>query len=194
MLRTPALVVLTLIFGLARAPVARDATPAPPASAFEVLDPQPEGPRITPYLAYQTEMAWRQDDRRRAAFAGIRTESDLLRVQSELRTKLLRMLGGLPATRTPLNARVTGRIQMDGFHIEKIIFESVPGILVTALVYVPDAGQPRRPAVLVACGHSANGKTYYQALCQRLAARGYVVICWDPVGQGERSQFWDASA
>ena len=47
--------------------------------------------------------------------------------------------------------------------------------------------------MLVACGHSANGKAHYQALCQRLAARGYVVICWDPVGQGERSQFWDAS-
>jgi hypothetical protein len=46
----------------------------------------------------------------------------------------------------------------------------------------------------VPCGHSANGKAYYQALCQRLVARGYVVICWDPVGQGERSQFWDASS
>ena len=64
----------------------------------------------------------------------------------------------------------------------------------TALVYVPDGRRQPHPAVLVASGHSANGKTYYQALCQRLAARGYVVICWDPVGQGERSQFWDASA
>ena len=155
---------------------------------------QPDGPRITPYLAYQTEMAWRQDDARRAALARIRMEADLLRLQGELRTKLLRMLGGLPSTRTPLNAQVTGRIQMTGFHIEKVVFESLPGIFVTALVYVPDDGRRDHPAVLVASGHSANGKAYYQALCQRLAARGYVVISWDPVGQGERSQFWDASA
>ena len=159
-----------------------------------MLARQPDGPRITPYLAYQTEMAWRQDDARRAALASIRTEGDLRRFQVELRAKLLRMLGGLPSTRTPLNAQVTGRIQMTGFHIEKVIFESLPGIFVTALVYVPDAGRQPHPAVLVASGHSANGKAYYQALCQRLAARGYVVINWDPVGQGERSQFWDASA
>ena len=143
---------------------------------------------------YQTEMAWRQDDARRAALARIRTEADLLRLQGELRTKLLRMLGGLPSTRTPLNAQVTGQIPMTGFHIEKVVFESLPGIFVTALVYIPDGGRKHHPAVLVASGHSANGKAYYQALCQRLAARGYVVISWDPVGQGERSQFWDAAA
>jgi pimeloyl-ACP methyl ester carboxylesterase len=34
----------------------------------------------------------------------------------------------------------------------------------------------------------------YQELSQRLAKRGYVVLAWDPVGQGERSQFWDAKA
>jgi hypothetical protein len=186
MLRTLAALVLTVICVLGQA------HGSPPASAFAVLEPQPDGPRITPYLAYQTEMAWRQDDRRRAVFAGIRTEGDLLRLQGELRAKLLRMLGGLPSTRTPLNARITGRIELAGFHIEKVVFESLPGIYVTALVYVPDGGQ-RRPALLVACGHAASGKTHYQALCQRLAARGYVVICWDPVGQGERSQFWDAS-
>jgi hypothetical protein len=48
--------------------------------------------------------------------------------------------------------------------------------------------------VLVPCGHSANGKVRYQALCQRLVKRGYVALCWDPVGQGERSQFWDAES
>ncbi|HEX2310805.1 MAG TPA: hypothetical protein VHH91_08820 [Vicinamibacterales bacterium] len=68
MLRTPAALVLTVICARGRAPE------APPASAFAVLEPQPEGPRITPYLAYQTEMAWRQDDRRRAGFAAVHTE------------------------------------------------------------------------------------------------------------------------
>ncbi|MBK5298226.1 MAG: acetylxylan esterase [Vicinamibacteria bacterium] len=187
MTRSVALVLTTLC-------ALRPAPAAPPAEAFTVLVRQPDGPRITPYLAYQTEMAWRQDDARRAALASIRTEGDLLRLQVELRAKLLRMLGGLPSTRTPLNAQVTGRIQMTGFHIEKLVFESLPGIFVTALVYVPDRGRRPHPAVLVASGHSANGKTHYQALCQRLAARGYVVISWDPVGQGERSQFWDAAA
>jgi len=166
----------------------------PPPSAFTVLPPDPEGPRITPFLTYQTTRAWEQDEARRARFAALGSDADVERLQRELRTKLLAMIGGLPETRTPLGARVTGRVQMDGFHVEKVIFESLPGIFVTALVYVPDGGTGPRPAVLVACGHSTNGKVHYQALCQRLVRRGYVVICWDPVGQGERSQFWDAAA
>src|SRR5450755_3288725 len=167
----------------------------PPAEAFTVLpSPLPPGASITPFLKYETDLAWQQDEIRRRSWQGIRSEQDLLRVQRELRQKLLAMLGGLPALKTPLNPRITGRIQMEGFHIEKLIFESLPGIYVAALVYVPDGDSTRHPAVLVPSGHSANGKVHYQALCQRLVQRGYVVICWDAVGQGERSQFWDAKA
>ena len=168
----------------------------PPPEAFSVLPLAPSGPQITPYLQYQTELAWREDAGRMKVWDGIRTELDLLRLQNELRQKLLTMLGGLPTTRTPLHPRVTGRIAMDGFHIEKLIFESLPGVYVTALLYVPDhSGEHKKhPAILVPAGHAENGKTHYQALCQRLVQRGYVVISWDPVGQGERSQFWDAKA
>ena len=83
----------------------------------------------------------------------------------------------------------------DGYRIEKLVFESVPGFHVTALLYVPDAPAGPKPAVLLACGHSPIGKAHppYQEIAIRLARRGYVVLCWDPVGQGERSQFWDAA-
>jgi pimeloyl-ACP methyl ester carboxylesterase len=145
-------------------------------------------------LKYQTEMAWSQDDQRRKTWAGIRTEQDLLRVQREIEAQLLAMLGGLPRERTPLRPQITGTIQMDGFRIEKLIFESLPGVYVTALVYVPEDGNKTHPGILVPVGHATNGKIHYQALCQHLVKRGYVVICWDPPGQGERSQFWDAKA
>ncbi|HVN20125.1 MAG TPA: acetylxylan esterase [Dongiaceae bacterium] len=169
------------------------AVDTPPADAFRVLPQAPApGPSITPYLSYQTEMAWRQDDQRRKRWASLRTEKDLFQLQNEIRAHFLDMLGGLPIRKTPLNPQITGRIQMRGFHIEKLIFESLPGLRVTALVYAPDDGNNIHPAILVPSGHSENGKVHYQALCQRLAQRGYVVISWDPVGQGERSQFWDS--
>jgi len=171
----------------------------PPPEAFRVLPEPPDGPSITPYLRYQTDLAWRQDEARIEDWRNVRTEAQLQQLQSELRKKLLGMLGGLPNVRTPLRPQITGRIQMSGFHIEKLIFESMPGIYVTALVYVPDSvsgssSTSKRPAILVAAGHAADGKVHYQTLCQRLVQRGYVVISWDPVGQGERSQFWDAMA
>ena len=169
---------------------------APPADTFRVLAPPPNGAQITPYLKYQTDMAWRQDEGRMAAWRGIRTEADMLRLQRDLREKLLQMIGGLPKSRTPLRARITGTIPMNGFHIRKVIFESLPGFYVTALLYVPDSGETGKtkkyPAILVPAGHSPDGKNHYESLCQHLVLRGYIVLAWDPVGQGERSQFWDA--
>ena len=186
---------LALLAAVALAPAALAAEDLPPVEAFQVFEQAlPAGPRITPYLQYQADQAWKQDDERRAAWAAIRDEKDLLRVQEELRKKLLQMIGGLPAEKTELHARITGKIEMDGFSIEKLIFESLPGVYVTALVYVPNDHSRKSPAVLVPAGHATNGKIHYQEWCQRLAKRGYVVLAWDPVGQGERSQFWDAAA
>ena len=172
------------------------AADAPGPSAFTVLDQQPgPGPRVTAYLQYQLDRAWQQDEARLTAYAAVQSAADLASLKRRTRERLLAAIGGLPETRTPLNARVVGVVPAQGYRIEKVIFESVPGLHVTALVYVPDGPPGRRPAVLVACGHSAEGKAFrnYQEIAARLARRGYVVLCWDPVGQGERSQFWDAA-
>ena len=186
---------LVLILGLCACASWAAAADERSADAFRILPPAAkEAPVITPYLRYQTEMAWQQDDERRKEWSEIKTEQDLLAVQRHAEEHLLAMLGGLPSERTPLHPRITGKIQMDGFRIEKLIFESLPGVYVSALVYVPEDGNEKHPGILVPAGHAENGKVHYQALCQRLVQRGYIVIAWDPVGQGERSQFWDAKA
>jgi pimeloyl-ACP methyl ester carboxylesterase len=186
------MIVLQLAIVLAMPALAAD---APPAETFRVLPPvTTEAPVITPYLRYQTELAWQQDEERQKLWSGIRTEDELVRVQKKMEEDLLSMLGGLPRERTPLRPRITGTIPMEGFRIEKLVFESLPGIYVSALVYVPEDGNEKHPAILVPIGHAANGKVHYQALCQHLVRRGYLVICWDAVGQGERSQFWDAKS
>jgi len=169
-----------------------DPATAPPAEAFRVL-PQPgaEGPTITPYLLYQTSLAWRQDAIRRTHWSQVKSESDLQQLRVELRKSVLEMIGVLPTEKTALHATIVGRVSGDGFHIEKLVYQSIPELYVTALVYVPDDGSRIHPAVLVPAGHSSNGKIHYQDLCQRLVHRGYLVMSWDPIGQGERSQFWD---
>ena len=187
------LMILSCIFFF-MAYIFADAQLTPDAFTVLVQSPAP-GKQITPYLRHQIDTAWKLDELRKARYDAVRTETDLLQVQRETRLKLLDIIGGLPEEKTPLNPLITGTIRMDGYHIEKLIFESLPGFHVSALVYVPDGAQAHRPAVLVACGHAATGKSYpaYQKICGRLALRGYVVLCWDPVGQGERSQFWDTA-
>jgi Acetyl xylan esterase (AXE1) len=183
------LLVAVILATAARAPAAEVPTP----DMFRVLEQPPEGPRITPFLSYQLEHAWAFDAARQERFARVVAEDDLRSLQDELRKKALALIGGLPIERTPLDARVTGTIRMEGYRIDKLVFESLPGIHVTAVVYVPDGPSRRRPAVLLACGHSPVGKAHppYQQIAARLALRGYIVLCWDPIGQGERSQFWD---
>jgi pimeloyl-ACP methyl ester carboxylesterase len=167
----------------------------PEVDAFTVIKKTKiYGPTITSLLRYQTEMAWKQDELRKEAFKSIKTDKDLQSLQLATKDKLLKMIGGLPDDKTPLRSQTLDTIPMKGFRIEKLVFESIPGFYVTALVYVPENGAETHPAVLVACGHSPIAKIHYQALCQRLVQRGYLVICWDPVGQGERSQFWNAAS
>jgi len=179
---------------LAAAAISARAEDPPAKDAFRVLAELPPGPRVTPYLRYQLDLGWRLDEQRRQAWNALRSESDLEKLQEEARQKLLEMIGGLPEEKTDLHARITGRVQMDGYSIEKLIFESLPGVYVTALIYAPDDRSQRHPAVLVPAGHATNGKIHYQGLSQRLVRRGYLVIAWDPIGQGERSQFWDPPA
>ena len=96
------------------------------------------------------------------------------------------------ARTTPLNREVTGIVERDAYTIEKVIFESRPQFFVTANLYVPkgrkaDARRRRFVRPL------ANGKAAetYQSFAQGLARQGYVVLIFDPIGQGERLQYPD---
>ena len=75
--------------------------------------------------------------------------------------------------------------------IEKVIYESLPGYYVTANLYRPN--QPGRyPGVLLQAGHTQEGKAEPQLLAANLALKGFVSLAFDPVGQGEREQIYDA--
>jgi len=100
-------------------------------------------------------------------------------------------LGRFPE-RAPLSPERTAVLERSGYRIEKLLFESQPGLLVTALAYVPQ-GEGPFPGVLVPCGHTENGKAgeTYQRLCIGLVGKGYFVLTYDPIGQGERKLYWD---
>ncbi|MCB1078716.1 MAG: hypothetical protein KDM64_12890, partial [Verrucomicrobiae bacterium] len=70
----------------------------------------------------------------------------------------------------PLNPQVTGRLDRDGYSIENVMFESLPGFHVTGNLYLP-AGEGPFPAILHPCGHTENGKAgdAYQWVNQLLA-------------------------
>lgn len=143
--------------------------------------------------AWLEGIAQKQLAQRRAEVSGLRTPEEIRNRGAATRAKLLRWIGGLPTERTPLNLRRTGTIERDGYRIEKIIFESQPRFYVTATLHVPTRGNGPFPAVLQPTGHSLTAKArgLYQSLAIGLAKSGFVVLTYDPLGQGERRIFFD---
>ncbi len=143
---------------------------------------------------YQLAQLRQHFEARRAAIAAITTPEQLFERQAYVRETLARINGPFPE-RTPLNAQTTGRIQRQGYSIENVIYESRPNHHVTANLYIPDGITEPVPAVLIPCGHSANGKAAeaYQRMAISLAQNGIVALCYDPIGQGERHQLLDES-
>jgi cephalosporin-C deacetylase-like acetyl esterase len=165
--------------------------PALAQEDLNVLSPSPESRRMLyNYLLKEAKVHF---DRRREAIAALKTPADVEQRQKQLHHKFLQALGDFP-DQTPLNATVTGKEQRDGYRIEKVIYESRPNHHVTAILYLPE-GKPPFPGVLVPCGHSANGKAAetYQRISILLAKNGLAALCYDPIGQGERSQLLAAS-
>ncbi len=101
-------------------------------------------------------------------------------------------LRGIPNA-GPLNAKITRRIERDGYTIENLSFESQPNFIVTANLYLPKIRAGRVPAILGVAGHSNNGKASatYQRAWIGFVRRGWAVLAYDPPGQGERVEYYD---
>ncbi len=101
-------------------------------------------------------------------------------------------MGNLPYDKSfPLDAKTTNVIKEDGLTIKNVIFSSRENVFVTANLYIPETDGKKCPAVLLQCGHSANGKASkaYQRAARIIASYGIVVLVTDPAGQGERVQY-----
>lgn len=110
------------------------------------------------------------------------------RKRAGVRQQMLYMLGldPMPA-KTPLHARITGQLERERYRVDKIVFESLPGLYVTGDLYVPkETG--RKPAVLYLCGHAPGpwgAKVQYQHHGIWLANHGYVAFLIDTMEFGE---------
>src|SRR5438067_7983061 len=117
--------------------------------------------------------------RRNSRIEQLQTPAAIREYQGWARRTFLQLAGGLPE-RTPLNLRTTGSLDRAGYRLEKVVYESRPGLFVTANLYIPKTGGAPWPGVLFHMGHATDGKSsaLYQRCCQGLARLGYVVLAF----------------
>jgi cephalosporin-C deacetylase-like acetyl esterase len=139
-----------------------------------------------------TDKAYRYLDQRENDVSRISTISEVEKRQAELKQAMWDVLGPFPE-KTDLNPKVTGKVKKDGYSIENVIYESLPGFYVTASLFIPDKLQEPAPAILFCSGHSfeAYRKQSYQLPLLNLVKKGFIVLAIDPIGQGERMEYFD---
>jgi cephalosporin-C deacetylase-like acetyl esterase len=132
-------------------------------------------------------------DKRSNKVAAIHSLSDWQQRQKWIKKTLQETVGSFPA-KTPLNATITKTIDKDGYRLENIIYESQPGYYVTSSLFIPDNLKGEKaPAIVYCSGHSDNGyrPNGYQQEILNFVKKGFVVFAFDPMGQGERLQYYN---
>lgn len=133
-------------------------------------------------------------DNREDIISEIKTLADWQWRQKYVRETLAAITCPFPE-KTPLNSRIVRTIDKGSFRVEHIIYESLPGFRVTSSLYIP--GDLKRnnkaPAVIYCSGHNADGyrTAVYQHVILNLVSKGFIVFAFDPVGQGERLEYYD---
>jgi hypothetical protein len=91
------------------------------------------------------------------ALADIHSLADWKEIRTQRYNEFLESMGlnYMPVNghRPDLNVHITGTIKQKGYKIEKLYYESLPGLYVTANLYIPDKIRKPVPAILYVCGH-----------------------------------------
>ncbi len=140
---------------------------------------------------YLDSIGRKELERRAAGIASASTREQAMQRQQQVRERIRALIGGLPEYHGPLNTRSAGTLNHEDYRIEKVIYESLPHFYVTANVYVPKHGAPPFPAVLMPIGHWEGGKEGDRQIAIGLAKIGIIALEYDPIGQGERLQYYD---
>jgi uncharacterized protein len=96
--------------------------------------------------------------------------------------------------KTPLNIIRTNKRNLDGYSVENIAFESIPGVFVTGSLYEPLERKGLLPGILCPHGHWNKPDDYgrfredMQKRCASLAKMGAMVFAYDMIGYGDMKE------
>jgi dienelactone hydrolase len=127
--------------------------------------------------------------RENKAWHEVKTRADWEKYRDTRVQALRDSLGQFSAIPKDLRVRVVRTLEGEGYRIENLVFESRPGLIVTANLYVPASPSKSMPGILIAHSHH-NPKTQgeLQDMGMTWARQGCLVLVMDLLGHGERRQ------
>lgn len=124
-----------------------------------------------------------------AAWRGIKGLADWEKYRDPRIQALKDSLGIFPEPPKDLKVRVTGTNKGEGFIVDNLVYESRPGLLVTANQYRPASPGKDMPGILIiASHHNPKTQSELQDMGMTWARLGCVVLVPDQLGHGERRQ------
>jgi hypothetical protein len=174
------------------------------------------GPRVLPAgkLLADSRLGPLRGESGDFSFAPAKSADQWRERAQHVRRSMLVSLGLWPMpTKTPLNAVIHGKLELDDYTVEKVYLESLPGFYVTGSLYRPKNAIGRRLAVLSPHGHfpggrfqdagrdavrrqivegaerfEEGGRSFMQSRCVQLARMGCVVFLYDMIGYADSVQ------
>lgn len=163
------------------------------------LKTEGDAARLFPRMLSQAVRSRRDAANRRdfEAWKAVRSREDWERFRAPRLRALRASLGTFPPVPSDLKVRITGTLEGEGYRIEKLVFQSRPGLWVTANLYLPRKPERPMPAFLLCHSHH-NPRTQgeLQDMGVTWARLGCAVLAMDQLGHGERRQhpFVDAKS
>ncbi|WP_162419187.1 alpha/beta hydrolase family protein [Cyclobacterium roseum] len=143
---------------------------------------------------HQAAQAFQMLDAREEAVEKLHTLGDWKGWQKQVKKTLMQVVGPFPE-KTPLRPEITRTIQKPGYRMEHLVFQSQPAFYVSATLFIPDGLESKAPAIIYCSGHALESyrSVTYQHVILNLVKKGFIVLAFDPVGQGERLEYYDSA-
>jgi cephalosporin-C deacetylase-like acetyl esterase len=166
------------------------------AADFKDVDPN-VFPKDDPRAKELPKMMWNDTKKRMQeanlreskAFANVATKEQWTQYRDERIHKLKESLGTFPDVPEDMKIRVTRELDGDGYVIHNVVYETRPGLWVSANLYLPAKIPDSMPGIIIAhAHHTPKGHGELQDIGMTWARSGAAVLVPDQLGHGERRQ------
>jgi len=125
-----------------------------------------------------------------SAWRGLKSREEYDAYRKAMHAKMLKAIGPFPE-KSPLKFRTLRSFPKDGYRVDHVVYESMPGLVIPGYLFVPTGPKFKAPyaAVVISCGHGEMSYWKYGRACVDVVRRGMAAFVFEAYEQGERTEY-----